>query len=99
MGPDQKVASFHVIATRFSLTQLTDTFARQLGRVIVNETGLNGDFDFTLDLTPDDSRPNPLDPSLLINAMREQLGLAMKSQKAPVDFLVIDSAEKVVAGN
>jgi uncharacterized protein (TIGR03435 family) len=99
MGPDQKVASFHVAATRFSLTQLTDTFARQLGRVIVNETGLNGDFDFTMDLTPDDSQPNPLDPSLLINAMKDQLGLAMKSQKAPVDFLVIDGAEKVAAGN
>jgi uncharacterized protein (TIGR03435 family) len=99
MGPDQKIASYHVAATRFSLTQLTDTFARQLGRVIVNQTGLTGDFDFTLDLTLDDSRPNPLDPSLLIMAMREQLGLTLKSQKAPVDYLVIDSAEKVVAEN
>jgi uncharacterized protein (TIGR03435 family) len=99
MGPDQKVASFHITATRFSLTQLTDTFARQLGRVIVNKTGLDGDFDFTMDLTPDDSQPNPLDPSLLINAMRGQLGLNLQSQKAPVDFLVIDSAEKVAAGN
>jgi uncharacterized protein (TIGR03435 family) len=99
MGPDQKVASFHVVGTRFSFTQLADTFARQLGRVIVNKTGLDGDFDFTLDLTPDDSRPSPLDPSLMINAMREQLGLSMKSEKVPVDFLVIDSAEKVAAGN
>jgi len=99
MGPDQKVASYHVVATRFSLTQLTDTFARQLGRVIVNKTGLDGDFDFTLDLTPDDSRLSPLDPSLLIDGMREQLGLTLKSQKEPVDFLVIDSAEKVAAGN
>ncbi len=97
--PDQKIASFHVVATRFSLTQLTDTFARQLGRVIVNETGLNGDYDFTMDLTPDDGRPNPLDPSLLITAMREQLGLTLKAQEAPVDFLVIDNAEKVAAGN
>ena len=98
-GPDQKVASYRVIATRFSLTQLTDVFARQLDRVIVNETGLTGDFDFTLDLTPDDSRTSPLDPSLLIAAMREQLGLTLKSQDAPVDFLVIDSAEKVAAEN
>jgi uncharacterized protein (TIGR03435 family) len=97
--PDQKIASYRVVAARFSLSQLTDTFARQLGRVFVNETGLDGDFDFTLDLTPDDSRPNPLDPSLLISAMREQLGLALKSQEKVVDFLVIDGAEKVVAGN
>lgn len=99
MGPDQKPASYHVIATRFSLTQLSDTFARQLGGIIVNKTGLDGDFDFTLDLTPDDTRPNPLDPALLITAMREQLGLTLKSQKTPVDILVIDNAEKVAAGN
>jgi len=98
-NPDQKVTSYHVVATRFSLGQLTDTFARQLGRVFVNETGLTGDFDFTLDLTPDDSRPNPLDASLLISAMREQLGLSLKSQDAMVDCMVIDRAEKVVAGN
>jgi uncharacterized protein (TIGR03435 family) len=98
-SPDQKIVSYHVVATRFSLTQLTDTFARQLGRVIVNQTGLNGDFDFTLDLTPDEDRPNPLDPSLIMTAMREQLGLTLTSQKAPVDFFVVDSAEKVLAGN
>ena len=97
-GTEQKNA-YHVVATRFSLTQLTDTFARQLGTVIVNQTGMNGDYDFTLDLTPDDSRPNPLDPTILLSAMREQLGLTVKSQKSAVDFLVIDGVEKVVAGN
>jgi uncharacterized protein (TIGR03435 family) len=99
MGPDSKIASYHVMATRFSLTQLSDTFARQLGRVIINQTGMDGDYDFTLDLTPDESRPSPLDPALLVSAMREQLGLTLKSQEVPVDFLAIDSAEKVVAGN
>jgi uncharacterized protein (TIGR03435 family) len=98
-GPDQTIVSYHVIATRFSLAQLTNVFARQLGRVIINRTGLNGDFDFTLDLMPDDSEPNPLDPSHLINAMREQLGLTLKSAKEPVEFLAIDSAEKVTNGN
>jgi uncharacterized protein (TIGR03435 family) len=99
MGADQKVVSYHIVATRYSLTQLTDTFARQLGSPIVNKTGLTDDFDFTLDLTPDENRPNPLDPSLVISAMREQLGLTLKYQKEPVDFLVLDGAEKVVAGN
>lgn len=96
---DQKVVSFHVVATRFTLKELTDTFARQLGRVIVDETGLTGEFDFTLDMTPDDERPNPLDPSLIMKAMREQLGLMLTTQKAAVDFFVVDGAEKVAAGN
>jgi uncharacterized protein (TIGR03435 family) len=99
MGADQKITSYHVVATRFSIEQLNETFSRQLGRVIVNETGLDGDFDFSLDLTPDETRPNPLDASLIISAMHDQLGFVVKSQKAPIEFLVIDSIEKVAAGN
>jgi uncharacterized protein (TIGR03435 family) len=98
-GEDQKIRTYHVVATRFSLEQLMDTFSRQLGSVLVNRTGLDGDFDFTIDLTPDESQPNPLDPGHILNALRGQLGLVVKSEKAPVDFLVIDGVEKVAAGN
>jgi len=98
-GPDQKIASYRVVATRFPLSQLTAMLAQQLDRVVVNETGLDGDFDFTVDLTPDESLPNPLDPTLLMTAMREQLGLIFKSENAPVDIFVIDGAQKVAAGN
>jgi uncharacterized protein (TIGR03435 family) len=99
MGADQKIASWHVVATRFSFAQLNQTFSRQLGRVIVNRTGMDGDFDFTLDMTPDDTQPNPLDPSIILAAMRDQLGLTVKSERAAVEFLAIDSVEKVAAGN
>jgi len=98
-GPDQKISSYRVIFTRYTLKQLSDAFARQLDSLVVNQTGLDEEYDFTLDLTPDESRPNPLDPTLLMTAMREQLGLTLKSQKVPVDVLVVDSVEKVVAGN
>jgi uncharacterized protein (TIGR03435 family) len=99
MGEDRKVTSWHVVATRFSFAQLNQTFSRQLGRVIVNRTGMDGDFDFALDFTPDENRPNPMDASILISALRDQLGLTVKSEKASIEFLVIDSAEKVAAGN
>jgi uncharacterized protein (TIGR03435 family) len=99
LGPDHKVASWHVVATRYSLEELNESFARQLGRVIVDRTGLKGDFDFTLDFTPDEDRPNPLDPSFIMSAMRKQLGLTVTPQKGLADFLVIDSVEKVLAGN
>jgi len=99
MNQDQKIVAYHVVATRYTLAQLSYVFARQMGMVIVNQTGLDGEYNFTLDLAPDESRPSPLDPTLLLTAMREQLGLTVKSQKAPVDYLVIDDAEKVVAGN
>ncbi len=99
MGPDQKPISWHVVATRFTLAQLSDTFSRQLERVIVNRTGMDGEYDFTLDMTPDETRPNPLDQAIIIDAMRNQLGLSVKTEKAPVDFLVIDNAEKAAPGN
>jgi uncharacterized protein (TIGR03435 family) len=99
MGPDQKIVAFRVTATRFSLAQLNATFSRQLGRVILDRTGLQGDFDFSFELTPDEHVPNPMDPSILLTALREQLGLAVTSQKGPVEFLVIDGIEKVAAGN
>lgn len=99
MNTDQKISSYHIIATRFSLSQLDDTFSRQLGRPIVNQTGLEGEYDFELELTPDESRPSPTDPAFLLSALRDQIGLTVKSEKIPMDILVIDSAEKAAAGN
>jgi uncharacterized protein (TIGR03435 family) len=98
-GGDQKMKSYHVVATRFSLEQLMDTFGRQLGSVIVNRTGLDGEYDFAIDLTPDEGTPNPLGPTHVLDALRGQLGLVVKSEKMPVDLLVIDGVEKVAAGN
>ena len=99
MNADQRITSYHIILTRFSMAQLSDTFARQLGRPIVNQTGLDGEYDFELELTPDESRPSPTDPAFLLSALRDQIGLTVKSDKIPMDILVIDSAEKVAAGN
>src|SRR5437667_4480749 len=52
VNQDQKVN--RVFATRYTLTQLTDTFARQMGAVILNQTGLDGEFDFTIDISQDE---------------------------------------------
>ena len=98
MGDNGKVVTYHIVATRFSLAQLNDVFSRHLDRVIVNQTGMSGDYDFELDFTPDETAPNPLDATHILNAMHEQLGFVLKTEKAPVDFLVIDSVEHP-AGN
>lgn len=97
MGEDQKVVSYHITATKFSFAQLNEVFSRQLDRVLVNQTGIEGDVDFALDLTPDETRPNPLDASLIISAMKEQLGLVLKSEKGPAEFLVIAGGERAAA--
>jgi uncharacterized protein (TIGR03435 family) len=77
-----------------------------LDRPVVDQTGLTGRFDFTLNWTPDESQfagmgikvPAPSDkpdaPPGLFTAIQEQLGLKLDSTKAPVDVLVIDHVEK-----
>lgn len=75
------------------------------GRPVIDRTGLKGFYDFTLaflpDLPPgfdmDKLPPGMADRPDLFTALREQLGLKLEAQKGPVDFYVIDSAEKPAA--
>ena len=98
-GPGQKVATYHVIATRYTLAQLTDVFARRVDRVIVDKTGMGGEFDFTLDLTPDEGSGSLMDAGMLLAAMKQQLGFSVQAEKAVVDYYEIEGADKAVAGN
>jgi bla regulator protein blaR1 len=69
---------------------------------VVDQTGLSGKYDFTLEWTPEstalrpsraDIQPDPQRPSFL-EALQEQLGLKLKPTKAPLDVLVIDHIAK-----
>jgi uncharacterized protein (TIGR03435 family) len=84
-----------------TLTLLADALSRQLGRVVVDETGLKGRYDLTLKFTPDTdaaragasgATPESAFPSIF-TAIQEQLGLKLVSRKGPVPVLVIDGAE------
>jgi uncharacterized protein (TIGR03435 family) len=78
--------------------------AMVLDRPVVDQTGLQGRFDFGLKWTPDETqfggrggsvKNDALDaPPNLFTAIREQLGLELKSTKIPVDVLVVDHVEK-----
>ena len=70
-----------------------------LGRPVLDQTGLSGEYDFVLEYTPD---PPPayakgLDsggPSFQ-EALQKQLGLKLESQKGPVEFLVLDRIDRL----
>jgi len=69
-----------------------------LGRPVVNRTDLAGAYDFVLEFTPD---PPPAyaqgidsDGPTFQEALRQQLGMKLESQKAPIDFLIIDHVER-----
>ena len=43
----------HLESTGTSIDMLTHVLSRQLGRTVVDKTGLAGEYDFALDYTPD----------------------------------------------
>jgi uncharacterized protein (TIGR03435 family) len=71
-------------------------------RPVLDETGLSGRFDFTLEWTPETNgppSPNPnasaeSDGPTFLDALREQLGLKLESTKGPVRTLVVDHVER-----
>ena len=79
-----------------------------LDRPVVDRTGLQGRFDFTINWTPDESQfrsmgvripppsatPDPNAPPGLFTAIQEQLGLRLDPTNAPVEVIVIDRVEK-----
>lgn len=65
------------------------------GRTVVNRTGLGDVYDIELRWTPDGTQPAGDDaPPTLVTALREQLGLKLDPETMPLDFLVIESAER-----
>jgi len=98
----------HLEASHIPMRKLTDLFARMIGLPVVDATGLEGVFTFTLDWTPDETQrlappdegvaPNPAGTSLF-TAVQEQLGLKLEGKKGPVEILVVDRMEKMPTEN
>jgi uncharacterized protein (TIGR03435 family) len=77
------------------LTNLKFLLAKETGRPVVDNTGLTGKYDFTLEYTPsalaasdESGRPS------IFTALEEQLGLKLVPSKQPVEVLVVDSIEQ-----
>lgn len=79
------------------LTRLLARFERD---TVIDQTGLQGQFEIHLEWEPS-NRNNPDGPSgpSVYTALQEQLGLRLIRQKGPVDILVVDHAEQVPADN
>jgi uncharacterized protein (TIGR03435 family) len=87
-----------------SLENFVNGLSWNLGRRVVDKTGLTGKFDLDLKYSPEEppsvpassDAPKPVavdssDPPLL-TAIQEQLGLKLQSQKSPVEIVAIDKA-------
>jgi len=78
---------------------------RNVTRPIIDQTGLTGTFDFTLEWT---QSPPPIAPAAaetaaettfptFEEALREQLGLRLTARKGPLRVLVVDHVERPTA--
>lgn len=86
-----------------TMEQVAGRLADKVSKPVIDATGLEGEYDFTLLYSPElpsrtaggDEASAPMEHSLLLDALREQLGLELRPVKnVPVDVIVIDSANK-----
>lgn len=97
-----------VRAGSMPMSQVAQMLSQQVQRVVVDRTGLMGNFDFDLTFTPDQlpqgrgvpppgaPAPPPIDPDgpSIFTALQEQLGLKLEAQRGPVSVMVVDRIER-----
>jgi uncharacterized protein (TIGR03435 family) len=71
----------------------TMTGMATIPRPVIDETGLKGTFDFTLDWVPEFNAPSDASGPNFREGLKEQLGLKLEPRQGPVDILVIDRVE------
>jgi len=92
------------LSGKASMSQFAASLSRQVDRPVIDETGLNGYFEITLDWFQT-RRQSILDEPVegvgptLFEAVEEQLGLKLKPQKGAIETLEIDRAQKVPTEN
>jgi uncharacterized protein (TIGR03435 family) len=96
-----------VRGARCPMYYLSWWIAQQKNRPVIDKTGLPGFWDFTLEFTPDGmdegrtgargGLESAVGGSALSTALREQLGLRLDSEKAPVEIYIIDHVGKASA--
>jgi uncharacterized protein (TIGR03435 family) len=104
-----------VVSRMQALSALIAMMENQLGRPIVDKTGLTGKYDFNLEFSteglsipkivaPPPPGGAPIDAQneggpSVFEAFDKQLGLKLESKKDPIEMLVVDSADKVPTDN
>jgi uncharacterized protein (TIGR03435 family) len=87
-----------------TMSNLATFVTPYVDRVVVDKTGLAGEFDFVLQFAPTggpstnpagNAAPVAVEEGLSVfTALQEQLGLKLEPQRGPVEYLVIDRVEQ-----
>jgi len=93
-GPDvvmRNEGHGRLTGVKATMPMLAGSLTRVLQRKVMDETGLRGGYSFTLQFAPDETAT---DMPSIFTALEEQLGLALKGGRGPVELFVIDGAER-----
>lgn len=89
---------------KMPLSRLADIVSSALKAPVRDATGLDGFYDFKLDMRPYLTGRQPGDPpidfvSVATSALRDELGLKLEGRKVQLDVLVVDRVEKAPTEN
>ena len=89
---------------KMPISRLADIISSALKTPVRDMTGLEGFYDFKVDLRPylQDRQPGdpPIDlPGIAMSALDAQLGLKLEARKIPMEVLTVDHAEKTPTEN
>jgi uncharacterized protein (TIGR03435 family) len=89
---------------KMPISRLADIISSALKTPVRDMTGLEGFYDFKVDLRPYllDRQPGdpPIDlPGIAMSALDAQLGLKLEARKIPMEVLTVDHAEKTPTEN
>jgi uncharacterized protein (TIGR03435 family) len=76
-----------------SIADFAPILATPTGRPVVDKTGIQGNYDIDLNYAPGGVATVSL-PSIFA-ALRDQLGLQLEPQKAPIEMLIIDHVDEI----
>lgn len=98
----------HIVATHATMANLANSLSVLTVSVVQDKTGLTGQYRFELDFAPDPrwmakvNYPPQSDITKEVQTLSSavaELGLKLDGLKAPVEYLIIDRAEKVPTEN
>ena len=99
----------HIHHKSISMLLLATLISRFTRTPVLDQTGISGLFEVTLDWSRDNSMPPAAAPSAaaadlsdgpsISEAVQKQLGLKLAKRKGPVDVLVVEHAEKTPLAN
>jgi uncharacterized protein (TIGR03435 family) len=84
-----QVESGRITGREVPIATLARILSEQLGRPVLDKTGLSNHYDITLQWEANSELPGPA----MSAALQEQLGLKLESQQISKEFLVIDHVE------